>query len=143
MNTQPRATAGRSRFWRQLLVFGRWVTEREELPRDADEPSTQRHGASPLVWLTAPDHLPNRASLEVGRRGLIPWLVSRDQLPNRSEPRGSERGFLGWVTSRENLPKLSSERAPESRSFFRWLLTSDHDRFESLHSIKEVPPNEP
>jgi hypothetical protein len=129
---------------RQLLVFGKWIAESEELPRDDDEPPTQRSGSSPLAWLTSPDQLPNLTASELGRRGLVPWLASQDHLPNRSEPSRPERGFLGWVTARENLPTPSSERTPASRSIFRWLLTSEsHDRLESLRSIKEVPPHEP
>ena len=166
MNIQPPAAARRSRFWRQLLVYGKWIDERERLPRD-DEPSIQRIGASPMAWLTSPDQLPNRTGSGFGQRGLVPWLASREQLPkptpsvfsqrgfvpwlasreqvpNLSESPRSRYGVLGWVTAREDLPTASSERTPPSRSIFRWLLTTEpHDRLENLHSIKEVPPHEP
>lgn len=135
--------AGRSRFWRQLLQFGTWIVTREQLPRNDDEPSTPRIGASPLAWLASPNALPERSPSAPGRRGMLPWLASRDHLPDRPQAVRPGSGFFRWVTAREDLPPASSERLPGRHSFFRWLLSSEPDsRFENLHSTKEVPPHE-
>ena len=143
MTTQPPAAAGRLRFWRRLLVFGKWIIEREEVPRGHEQRSLQRLRSSPLAWLTSPDLLPNRACSGLSRLGFLPWLASRDRLPDHLEAPLHEPGFLGWVTAREDLPAVSTEQTPVPRSLFRWLLTSEaHDRLESLHSTKEVPPHE-
>ena len=142
MTTQPPAASERLRFWRRLLVFGRWIVERDELPRD-DEPLIQSSKSSPVVWLTSPDLLPNRTCPGLSRLGFLPWLASRNRLPDHLEAPRPEPGFLGWVTAREDLPTVSIEQTPAPRSLFRWLLTSEaHDRLETLHSTKEVPPHE-
>lgn len=141
--TQPPAAAGRSRLSRQLLIFGKWIVEGEELPRDDDKPTTQRLRSSPLAWLASPGQLPNSPDSGLGRRGFVPWLTSRDHLPNPSEAPRSARGFLGWVTAREDLPKEPSEKIPAPRSFLRWLLFSEPlGRFESLQPNKKAPPHE-
>lgn len=144
MKSQPPAGAKRIRAWQQLLEFGKWVVEGEELPRDDVEPSTQLNGASPLSWLVSTDVLPNRTVPAPGSLGFLPWLVSGDHLPGGWIAPRPEPGFLRWVASREDLPATSSDQLPAPRSFLRWLLSSEHlGCSESLHSTKEVPSNEP
>ena len=167
MHGLPPTRTRRPRFVRRLLVFGRWIVEREELPRDEEETSIRRTGPSPIGWLASPDPLPSRTDSPPRRRGFLrwlasrdplpsrldsprrrlgfpPWVVSRDQLPSLSDSPHPQRGFPAWLTAREQLPAESPERTPASRSIFRWLLTSEpHDRLENLHSTKEVPLHEP
>jgi len=190
VNTPPPAAAGRRRFWRKLLAFGRWIVERDELPRDEEVAPTRRTGPSPfgwlaspeplpihsdspprrrglLRWLASPEPLPSHSDSRPRRRGFVTWLVSRDPLPSRTDsPSGGpgfltwlasrdplpshcdspqrHAGFLAWLTAREEPPTGSPDRTTASRSFLRWLLTSEpRDRLNSLHSTKEVSPHEP
>ena len=162
----PPAAAERPRLWRRFLEFGQWIVDRDELPRDEKESSTQNTGPTPVAWLASPDPLPSRTDSPPRRRGFLRWLASRDPLPSRSEsPRRHtdflhwlasrdplpnrfvsphrHPGFLGWLTAREEPPAESSARTPASRSLLRWLLSSEpHDRNENLHSPKEVAPHE-
>ena len=144
MNTQLPAGAGRLQIWRRLLVFGRWIVEREELPRNREGTPTRRTAQAPFRWLASADSLPDRADSPRHRRSFLPWLASPEVLPSRAASPRSQLGFIAWLTSREPLPAEPSDHTPAPRTFLQWLLTSDpHERLESHQSTKEVPLHEP
>ena len=166
MNTHPHMAAGRSRFWEQLLAFGRWIAERDELPRDEEEAPAGPTGSPPFTWLTAADPLPSCTEYSFRHRGFFRWLVSRDSLPSRVGSPRDQRGVRRWLASPDQLPRLEEgqhrhqgffawlaagqqlpSRPPTDdsapRSFLRWLLTSeDHHRLNRVDSTKEVAPHE-
>jgi hypothetical protein len=132
-----------SRFAKRLIAFGKWIVAHEDLQVDTYEPLARQGGSIFFAWLMSSDSLPKLTDPTPHRQGFFPWLVSRDQLPIRSGSLKARLRFLAWLTAREVLPVAPHERGPAARSFFGWLLSSEpEDRFESLHSTKEVPPHE-
>jgi hypothetical protein len=143
MNSQLPAGAKRPLTWRQLLVFGRWIVEREELPPPREGASTRRTGLPPFRWLASADPLPDRSDSQRHRPSLLPWLASRDRLPSRPVSPHRQSGLFSWLVFREQLPTESSDHTPAPRTFLRWLFTLDpHERLASHSSTKEVPLHE-
>ena len=134
----------RSRRFRRLLAFGKWIAEREQLPDVETGIPDRPAGRSVIDWLTSADSLPDRRPSGPNSRTMLFWLGSQDPLPSQPQRSRRRSGFFSWLASRERLPADAAHNTPKPQSFLRWLLTSKSLERPSAHeSPKEVPFDEP
>ncbi len=120
----PPPATRRQRFVNRVLDFGRWIVEREELPRDHEAAPVRPGGFSAIGWLGSPEPLASHEETEGHHRGSLRWVASRDTLPSLLEPAHPRRAFFTWLGSSEPLPELS-DTPNRRRDTLRWLASRD------------------
>ena len=105
----------------RLVATGRWIAQRDDLPKLEPFPRPERRIAQRI-------ELPNLEPLPLSGRsiGEAPnWLTAPDRLPQKPQPVRHTRPVLSALVSSEPLPKASPRSESDTGSLFRWILRTE------------------
>ena len=102
----------------RLVAAGRWISQRDELPRVEDVPDSSRSLRDISSWLIAPNQLPLGTQPVRDSRRVWSTLISFEPIPNaRRESGQGTHSFFRWLLSTEKLPSPATESATKEAPF--------------------------
>lgn len=100
-----------------IRVFWNWLAQRDELPKIEANPERTHRYSSFMIWLIAPETLPQEPSARSKPRRGLSWLFSSGSLPNPPQRGATEsRSFLFWLLQPEKLPASPTDPASKEAS---------------------------